>query len=105
MLQEKAQDRERLLLKFIKIMKVTGWMPRALPLYLGTLKSHRGALCRPSLPSSPPLFTAPAQAQQFQLLPGHPLSTRLRPHPQTGVAAADLRGGWWEVWAGWDGPE
>lgn len=24
MLQEKAQDRERLLLKFIKIMKVTG---------------------------------------------------------------------------------
>ena len=26
MLQEKAQDRERLLLKFIKIMKVSAWL-------------------------------------------------------------------------------
>ena len=103
MLQEKAQDRERLLLKFIKIMKVTGSVPRALLLYPGRLEPHPV----PSLPqpSPPPLHTAPAQAQQLQLLPGHPLSTRLGPHPQTGVAAADLRGRWWEVWAGWNGPE
>lgn len=33
MLQEKAQDRERLLLKFIKIMKVTDSVPSALPPY------------------------------------------------------------------------
>lgn len=103
MLQEKAQDRERLLLKFIKIMKVTGSMPRALPLYLGRLEPQP---CAASALSSPlPLLTAPAQAQQFQLLPSHPLSTRLSPYPQTGVAAADLRGRWWEVWVGWNEPE
>lgn len=57
-------------------------------------------------PSPSPLLIAPAQAQQFQLLPGHPLRAGLGPHPKTGVAATDLRGGRWEVaWAGWAGPE
>lgn len=37
MLQEKAQDRERLLLKFIKIMKVTAQHPELSPPCLRTL--------------------------------------------------------------------
>lgn len=88
MLQEKAQDRERLLLKFIKIMKVTvGTLPRA---------RHRS----PCLPARPPAHPCPhplsaalTEAEQLQLLPGHPLSAGLSPYPQAGVAEADLRGG------------
>lgn len=83
MLQEKAQDRERLLLKFIKIMKVTGH----------TLQSPlQGALPVPEpCPHGPsPLAAALTEAKQLQLLPGHPVGAGLRPHPQAGVAEADL---------------
>lgn len=97
MLQEKAQDRERLLLKFIKIMKVTACsVPRA-PCLVEAAGTSSPALPHPSSPV--PLFAAPAQAEQLQLLPGHPLSTGLSAHPQTGVAEADLRGRCWEVLA------
>lgn len=84
MLQEKAQDRERLLLKFIKIMKVTwGLIQRGDPPPIRALPHSRL-----------PLPAALTEAEQLQLLPGHPLGTGLGPHPQAGVAEADLRGGW-----------
>lgn len=57
MLQEKAQDRERLLLKFIKIMKVTDSMPRAFPVYLGRLEPQPYAIPTPSLTNASPHST------------------------------------------------
>lgn len=50
MLQEKAQDRERLLLKFIKIMKVTA-APSPEPAPSGPASGRRAA---PGLPALPP---------------------------------------------------
>lgn len=83
MLQEKAQDRERLLLKFIKIMKVTwGPLPRGDPRPVPALP--HGCL---------PLPAALTEAEQLQLLLGHPLGAGLGPHSQAGVAETDLRGG------------
>ena len=56
MLQEKAQDRERLLLKFIKIMKVTvGTLPRA---------CHRS----PCLPTHPPIPAPTLSLQHLRKL-------------------------------------
>lgn len=78
-----------------------GSVPRALQLCLGRLEPS--ALCCPYPYHC--LSAAPAQAEQLQLLPGHPLSSGLSTHPQAGVAEANLRGGWWEVWTDWYGPD
>lgn len=69
-----------------------GSVPRALQLCLGRLEPS--ALCCPYPYHC--LSAAPAQAEQLQLLPGHPLSSGLSTHPQAGVAEANLRGGWWK---------
>lgn len=91
MLQEKAQDRERLLLKFIKIMKVAVTPPGTCPSRPcpGRREAPGG---RPALTATSPLSAAFTEAQQLQLLPGHPLGAGLGTHPQAGVAEADLRG-------------
>lgn len=93
MLQEKAQDRERLLLKFIKIMKVAVAVAPPDPAPPGPAPGGgRPRAGHPALTATSPLSAALTEAQQLQLLPGHPLSTGLGAHPQAGVAEADLRG-------------
>ena len=86
---------------------VTGKGPRQGTAALEVHQDHEGNCGHPpqSLPQEPlpahppahpcphPLSAALKEAEQLQLLPGHPLSAGLGPHPQAGVAEADLRGG------------
>lgn len=54
MLQEKAQDRERLLLKFIKIMKVNVAPQNPLPQTLPRSGTPQAAHPAPALTATPP---------------------------------------------------
>lgn len=101
--QEKAQDREKLLLKFIKIMKVCKKLGPAHVLL--TLRHRKTKLLF--------LFIAALKkVEQFQLLPGNTVRPGLGPHQEVRVAETDFRGearaggkpsehrlGWWSFFS------
>lgn len=80
--QEKAQDREKLLLKFIKIMKV------CISFGLTHLVYH----CISDNQPVSLLISALKKVEQFQLLLGNTVSPGLGPHPEVRVAETDFRG-------------
>lgn len=82
--QEKAQDREKLLLKFIKIMKVCKKLGPAHVLLTRHVTGKPNILF---------LFIAALkEVEQFQLLPGNTVRPGLGPHQEVRVAETDFRG-------------